>query len=147
VVDPQGRAQWALGRDRAPEGFAEEFYAQFAEVFAKQSLRPPYALGRVRAMIARCHASGDLLLARVRGPDGQSIATGIYLGYGRTLLFWGNGSRREHQKLRPNEALHWFAMRYWKAPGVQLHDWAGRRLQGQVRLHDPRHADAAQTAL
>jgi Acetyltransferase (GNAT) domain len=109
----------------APEGFAEEFYAQFAEVFAKQGLRPPYALGRVRAMIARCHPSGDLLLARVRGPDGQSIATGIYLGYGKTSLFWGNGSRREHQKLRPNEALHWFAMRYWKARGVQLHDWGG----------------------
>lgn len=99
-------------------------------------------------MIERCHASGDLLLARVRGPDGQSIATGIYLGYGRTSLFWGNGSRREHQKLRPNEALHWFAMRYWKARGVQLHDWGGAdAYKGRVRLHDARHADAAQIAL
>jgi hypothetical protein len=108
-----------------PAGFAEEFYAQFIEVFAKQGLRPPYALDRMRLMIEHCHPSGDLLLARVRGPDGQSIATGIYLGYGKSSLFWGNGSRRDHQKLRPNEALHWFALRYWKARGMTLHDWGG----------------------
>src|SRR3546814_2118232 len=27
--------------------------------------------------------------------------------------------------LRPNQALHWYAMRYWKARGVHLHDWGG----------------------
>src|SRR3546814_11089406 len=27
--------------------------------------------------------------------------------------------------LRPNQALHWHAMRYWKARGVILHDWGG----------------------
>ena len=27
--------------------------------------------------------------------------------------------------LRSSEVLHWFAMRYWKARGVEAHDWAG----------------------
>lgn len=109
-----------------PEGFAEEFYAQLLEVFAKQDLTPPYSIERVRALIRYVHPSGDLLLARVRHPNGQSIATGIYPAFGRTSLFWAAGSLREHQVLRSNEALHWFAMRHWKARGVEEHDWSGQ---------------------
>jgi hypothetical protein len=108
-----------------PSGFAEEFYAHLTEVFAKQNLTPPYSLERVRALIEHVHPSGDLLLARVRHPDGQSIATGIYPGFGKTSFFWAAGSLREHQVLRSSEALHWFAMRYWKGRGVETHDWAG----------------------
>ena len=107
------------------EGFAEEFYAQLGEVFAKQGLAPPYGIERVHALIEHVHPSGDLLLARVRHPDGQSVATGIYPGFGRTSLFWASGSVREHQVLRSSEALHWFAMRYWKQRGVKTHDWSG----------------------
>ncbi|MEM7021118.1 MAG: GNAT family N-acetyltransferase [Pseudomonadota bacterium] len=108
-----------------PEGFAEECYTQISDVFAKQGLTPPYGLERVRTLIDLVHPSGDLLLARIRHPDGQSIATGIYPGFGRMSLFWACGSVREHQVLRSNEALHWFAMRYWKQRGVEIHDWAG----------------------
>jgi hypothetical protein len=109
----------------APEGFAEEFYAQVGEVFAKQNLTPPYGVERVRALIEHVHPSGDLLLARVRHPDGRSIATGIFPGFGKTSFFWSAGSLREYQVLRSNEVLHWFAMRYWKARGAQTHDWDG----------------------
>jgi hypothetical protein len=79
----------------------------------------------VQKLIEHVHASGDLLLARVRDPDGRSIATGIFPGFGAFSFFWGNGSLREHQNLRPNEALHWFAMRYWKQRGMRWHDWGG----------------------
>lgn len=109
----------------SPEGFAEEFYGQLEDVFAKQDMRPTYSCERVRKLIEHVHPSGDLLLARVRDPEGRSIATGIYPGYGALSLFYGNGSVREHQILRPNEALHWFAMRYWKSRGVGHHDWGG----------------------
>jgi hypothetical protein len=109
----------------SPEGFADEFYTHLCDVFAKQGLVPPYRIERVHALIKHVHPSGDLLLARVRHPDGTSIATGIFPGFGKTSYFWAAGSLREHQVLRSSEVLHWFAMRYWKARGVEAHDWAG----------------------
>jgi hypothetical protein len=111
--------------EASPDGFADEYYDQLLDVFAKQDLKPTYGRDRVRALINAVHPSGDLLLARVRDADGRNIATGIYPGFGRFSHFWGNGSLRQYQILRPNEALHWFAMRYWKNRGVQYHDWGG----------------------
>jgi hypothetical protein len=89
-----------------PEGFAEEYYSQLLDVFAKQDMKPTYGLDRVKKLIEHIHPSGDLLLARARDPDGRSIATGIYAGFNQFALFWGNGSLRPYQSLRPNEALH-----------------------------------------
>ena len=108
-----------------PAGFADEYYRQFTELCARQGRRPPYPIERVRRLIELCHGSGGLLLARVRHPDGRSIATGIYLGFNKVSHFWGNGSLGADQRLRPNEALHWFAMRYWKQRGMAVHDWGG----------------------
>lgn len=108
-----------------PEGFAEQYYAQLEDVFAKQDLRPTYTVTRVQKLIEHVYPSGDLLLVRARDPEGRCIATGIFPGFNGLSYFWGNGSLREHQILRPNEALHWFAMRYWKERGMRQHDWAG----------------------
>lgn len=110
----------------APQGFAEEYYGHLLDVFAKQDMKPTYPLERVQKLIDHVHPSGDMLLARARDPEGRSIATGIYLGFGAFGLFWGNGSLREHQALRPNEALHWHSMRHFKRQGLPLYDWGGR---------------------
>jgi hypothetical protein len=96
------------------------------DVFAKQDMKPTYGLDRVKKLIEHVHPSGDLLLARVREPDGHGIATGIYAGFNRFALFWGNGSLRPFQHLRPNEALHWHSMRHFKALGMPSYDWGGR---------------------
>jgi hypothetical protein len=109
----------------SPDGFAEEYHAHLLDVFAKQELKPTYSPDRVQKLIDHVHPSGDLLLARVRDSGGRCIATGIFPGFGSMSFFWGNGSLREHQLVRPNEALHWFAMRYWKERGVRFHDWGG----------------------
>lgn len=111
--------------EAAPEGFAEEFYGHVEQVFAKQGLKPPYECARIKQMIDQVHPSGNLLLARVTNQEGLCIATGIFPAFGYMAFFWGNGSLREHQILRPNEALHWFVMRYWKARGCQIYDWSG----------------------
>lgn len=111
--------------EASPEGFAEEFYGHVEQVFAKQGSKPPYDCARIKQMIDHVHPSGHLLLARVTKPGGLSIATGIFPGFGSMAFFWGNGSLREHHILRPNEALHWFVMRYWKARGCQVYDWSG----------------------
>ena len=109
----------------APDGFAEDYYNQLSDVFAKQNLRPTYDQDRVASLIRNVHPSGDLLLLRARDEKGRSIATGIFPGFGNTSLFWGNASLRQFQQVRPNEAIHWHAMRYWKDRGVVSHFWGG----------------------
>jgi hypothetical protein len=107
------------------EQFAEEYYSQLEDVFLKQGLVPTYGVDRVQALIKWLYPTGNLLLLRARDPDGNCIATGIYPGMNTTAQFWGNASYRASQGLRPNEALHWYAMRYWKRRGARVFDWCG----------------------
>jgi hypothetical protein len=102
--------------------FADDFYPQLEDVFAKQALVPPYGVERVRELITCVHPSGRLLLLRARNSEGTCIATGIYPGTNRTMHFLAGASLREHQHLRPNEALMWHAMRHWKSRGIEACD-------------------------
>ena len=106
-------------------GFADEYYEQLKDVFAKQGLVPTYGVERVRALVRHLEPTGRILLLRARDPDGHCIATGIFPGFNKFSEFWGNASFRDGQALRPNEAIHWYAMRYWKRRGVEIHDWGG----------------------
>jgi hypothetical protein len=105
--------------------FADEYYAQLREVFARQELVPTYPVERVRALIKNLEPTGRLLLLRARDAEGKCIATGVFPGFNKIAEFWGNASVRSSRNLRPNEAIHWYAMRYWKARGVEVYDWGG----------------------
>jgi hypothetical protein len=105
--------------------FADEYAAQLKDVFAKQGLVPNYGAARVRALIEHLQPTGALLLLRARAPEGRCIATGIYPALNRTAYYWGGASWREHQTLRPNEMLHWSAMRHWKRRGIQSYNMVG----------------------
>jgi len=105
--------------------FADDYYEQLKDVFAKQGLVPTYGVERVRFLIKNLVPTGRLLLLRARDPQGVCIATGIYPGFNKIAEFWGNASFRESQGLRPNELMHWYAMRYWKQRGVTIFDWGG----------------------
>jgi hypothetical protein len=108
------------------EGFADEYYAQLIDVFAKQSKVPSYTRERVRLLMKHLLPTGTLLLLRARRPDtGKCIATGIYPAMNGASHFWGNASFRGDQSWSPNELLHWTAMRYWKSRGMRTHDWGG----------------------
>jgi hypothetical protein len=106
--------------------FADEYYEQLKDVFAKQSLVPTYSVERVRALVRNLEPAGNVLLLRALNPEGKCIATGIYPGFNQIAEFWGNASFRAHQSLRPNEACHWYAMRYWKKRGAAIFDWAAK---------------------
>ncbi len=105
--------------------FADEYYEQLKDVFAKQGLVPTYTVERVRSLVRHVGPSGNVLLIRAREAEGKCIATGIYPGFNKIAEFWGNASFRSHQNLRPNEACHWYALRYWKGRGVTVYDWGG----------------------
>jgi CelD/BcsL family acetyltransferase involved in cellulose biosynthesis len=106
-------------------GFADEYHEQLVGVFARQGLAPTYGVERVRALIDHLEPTGRLLLLRARDPEGTSIATAVFPGFGSTAYFWGGASVREKQILRPNEALFWYAMRYWRDRGVTEFDFGG----------------------
>jgi GNAT acetyltransferase-like protein len=105
--------------------FADEYYDQLVHVFARQSLIPPYGVERVRALIDCLEPSGHLLLLRARSREGIPIATGIFPAFNRTAYFWGGASVREHQILRPNEAIFWYAIRHWRSRGMTALDLCG----------------------
>jgi hypothetical protein len=105
--------------------FADEFYAQLSDVFARQGLVPTYKVDRVKALIQALHPTGSLLLLRARDHTGRCIATGIFPGSHDTAYFWGGASWRAYLENRPNEALHWYAMRYWKQRGLVRYDLGG----------------------
>lgn len=105
--------------------FADEYYDQLKDVFAKQGRVPTYGVERVRSLIKHLSPSDRILLLRARDPDGNAIASGIYPGMNELAFFWGNASWRSGQQWRPNEALHWYAMKYWKNRGVRYFDWGG----------------------
>jgi Acetyltransferase (GNAT) domain len=105
--------------------FADEYYAQLKDVFAKQGKVPTYSVERVRTLMKHMLPTGRLLAVRARDPEGRCIATSLYPGFNDTAFFWGNASWRADQHWRPNEFLHWYALRYWKARGVTLFDWGG----------------------
>jgi CelD/BcsL family acetyltransferase involved in cellulose biosynthesis len=107
------------------DAFADEYYAQLKDVFAKQNLVPTYGPERVRLLIKHLFPTGNLLLLRAREPRGDCIATGLFLGSNKTAYFWGNASWRQHQHYCPNESLHWHAMRYWKQQGMEVYDFCG----------------------
>jgi hypothetical protein len=106
-------------------GFANDYYEQLEGVFARQGLVPTYGVERVRSLIECLEPSGRLLLLRALSPDGRSIATGIFPAFNGTAYFWGGASRRADQILRPNEAIFWYAMGYWRARGVTTLDLGG----------------------
>jgi hypothetical protein len=105
--------------------FADEYYAQLKDVFAKQGLVPTYGAERVRALVKHVEPTGRVLLVRARDAEGKCIASGIFPGFNNIAEFWGNASWRSSQILRPNEAIHWYVMRYWKQRGVKVYDWGG----------------------
>lgn len=105
--------------------FVDDYYSQLKDVFAKQGLTPTYGRERVTALIDELLPTGQLLLLRARDDQGRCIATGIFPAANGVMYFWGGASRRDRQILRPNEAVQWFAMRYWKANGVRRYDMGG----------------------
>jgi hypothetical protein len=107
------------------DAFVDEYYAQLQDVFIKQGLTPTYKIDRVRSLVTHLQGTGHLLLARARSKEGESIATGVFPAFHDTMYFWGGASWRPSQHLRPNEALQWFAMRYWKQRGIKKYDMGG----------------------
>lgn len=107
--------------------FAELYYKQLEDVFAKQSLVPTYSLEKVKVLMRSMSNSDELLCLKVISPDERCIATSIFLGYGNKFYFWGGASYRPDQHYRPNEYMIWTAIKYWRDKGCTNFDMVGSR--------------------
>ena len=105
--------------------FADEYYAQLVDVFARQGLSPTYSRERVHHLIRCLAPSGKLATLRVRAPDGSCIATSISLAGKRTAVLWGTASAPSALHFHPNELLHWQTMQHWRARGLATYDMGG----------------------
>ena len=101
-------------------GFADEYYAQYQEVYARKSLPPFYDLDFVRQMIAHLQPMGNLLLLRARNSEGVCIATHIDLIFNKVAVVWGSASLKQYLFLRPNELIYWYAMKRVKTMGIEV---------------------------
>ncbi|MGU8573760.1 GNAT family N-acetyltransferase [Clostridium perfringens] len=111
---------------QANKEFANEYYEQLKEVFAKQGLVPTYSIEKVIDLF-QCLNDDQILCLRVRNPDGKCIATTIFVGYNKRFYFWGAASYREFQFYRPNEYMIWFAIKYFRDKGYEYFDMYGER--------------------
>jgi len=109
------------------DDFAEEYYEQLKDVFAKQGLVPTYSLEKVKSLLRHLIDGETVLCQRVKDPNGNSIATSIFLGYNKTFYFWGGASYRSGQHFRPNEYMIWNAIKFWRDKGYQTFDMVGVR--------------------
>ncbi|HTY25998.1 MAG TPA: GNAT family N-acetyltransferase [Desulfomonilaceae bacterium] len=105
--------------------FADDYYEQLTHVFAAKGLLPPFDVHRVRDLIHFLLPTGRLLLLRARNQEGICIATGIFPAMNVTMYAWGSASWRQYSNVRPNEAIFWHAMKYWKRRGVLVCDLVG----------------------
>jgi len=144
------RCRWAIRKaarsgvtieEAQDEGFADDYYAQLRDVFAKQRLVPTYGPDRVHRLIRLLLPTEMLLLLRARDAEGRCVATGLFPAASSRMFFWGGASWREYQILRPNELIMWHAMRYWKGRGVRFCDLGGsgdyKRKYGPYEIRVP----------
>lgn len=107
--------------------FAEEYYNELKDVFAKQNLVPTYTSTKVKTLLRNLKDSNEVLCLRVKDPDGNKIATSIFFGFNNKFFFWGGASLRGTQHYRPNEYMIWTAIKYWRGRGVKTFDMVGVR--------------------
>lgn len=121
--------------------FAEEYYNQLIDVFAKQNLVPTYTVDKVKCLLRHLSKSNSVCCLRVRDPEGKSIATSIFPGFNKKMFFWGGASLRAYQHYRPNEYMIYRAMSYWRARGCTQFDMVGNRAYkkkfGSWEVHYP----------
>lgn len=107
--------------------FAEEYYMQLEDVFAKQGLVPTYSCDKVKCLLKNLRDSDEILCLKVISPDDRCIATSIFPGYNEKFFFWGGASYRPDQHFRPNEYMIWTAIKYWREKGCKTFDMVGVR--------------------
>jgi hypothetical protein len=105
--------------------FADDYYDQIENIFARQGLVPTFPRERVQKVLSCLAATNLGLFLRAVNADGKCVATTISVGTENLAYLWGAASLPEFQPLRPNELTYWSNMRLWKQRGARVLDMGG----------------------
>ena len=105
------------------DSFIEAHHTQLAEVFGRKKLTPPNYRQRMKLLY---HDYANMVLSiKALDENGNNIASSYYLGGGSLAFFASNASLTNALKYNANQALMWYAIRYWKNKGMRRMDLAG----------------------
>lgn len=119
----KGKTNNLIVEDASDLSFADEYYDQLVEVFARQGLYPTYSRERVKGLFLTLKP-GNLLALKVRSGD-ITIATGLFPYDEHCIYFFGGASWSKYRNLCPNELLHWTAMMLAAGKGIAEYDMSG----------------------
>ena len=103
---------------------ADEYYDLFTQTMKAKGLPSSYDCEVPRLLMKHVGAAGSLIGLRVRHPDGQVLAAGLFPFGNGTLYFWGGASVAD-RSLCPNDLLHWHAMCAGARMGLTMYDLSG----------------------
>jgi len=106
------------------ESFITEHHKQLTEVFARKQLSSPNYSKRLHILFS--HFPEMVLAINALDAEGHSIASSYYLGNGTLAFFASNASLTDHLYYNANQALMWYAIKYWKSKGIKCLDLGGR---------------------
>ena len=106
------------------ENFIIEHNKQLVDVFERKSLSAPDYSKRMRLLSTKYR--DRVLFIKALDEKGNNIASSYYLGGGDMAFFASNASYTDALKYNANQALMWYAIKYWKNKGIKTLDLAGR---------------------
>jgi lipid II:glycine glycyltransferase (peptidoglycan interpeptide bridge formation enzyme) len=104
------------------------FFEQFREVYGKQGMTTPFAEERPRSLFHHLMPARRLLPLWARQGD-EILAAGLFPYDDRCIYFWGAASWLRHQRLCPNEALHWGVMQFAVENAIPVYNMCGGNSQ------------------
>ena len=114
-----------LIKEDLSDEFILEHSKQLKEVFRKQKMMAPNYVKKMKLMYNMLQKKNILLSIKAVTPDNINIASSYYIGFKDIAFLASNASYISYSNLRPNQALHWFSMRYWKSKGIRVMDMGG----------------------
>lgn len=106
------------------QDFMEEHHKQLKDVFERKSMTPPNYKQRLNLL----HEKNPNMILSIKALDdkGNNIASSYYLAAGSMAFFQSNASYTDALKYNANQALMWYAIKYFKSNGYKTLDLAGR---------------------
>lgn len=109
------------------EDYSDEFIAehnrQLKDVFRRKALTAPDYSNRMK--ILNTKYPNMVLFIKAIDNRGNNIASSYYLGSGTMAFFASNASCSKGLNYNANQALMWYAIKYWKGKGIKTLDLGG----------------------
>lgn len=94
-------------------------------MFGRKSIKAPDYHKKMKMAFEKLRPKGMILGIKALNREGKNIASSYYIGNQYLVMFASNASYTEYLKICPNQALMWYAIKYWKSKGAKVMDMGG----------------------